>query len=106
MNEQENLAKQLHEWYLEACREPESGMDFNPAAQVPYGDLREAQKFLDRYIAGKITELLARQREEVAKRLTERAEVPNNLIDLEVGKVKAIYLRDALSALTQEEKDQ
>lgn len=51
---QENLAKNLHEWYLEACQLPESGMDFNPLAQEPYESLKETQKFLDRYIAGKI----------------------------------------------------
>lgn len=53
-NEYEKLAKKLHEWYLEACQKPESGMDFNPAAQEPYEALKETQKFLDRYIAGKI----------------------------------------------------
>ena len=46
--------EQLHEWYLEACQRPESGMDFNPAAQEPYEMLKETQKFLDKYIADKI----------------------------------------------------
>ena len=50
----EILANKLHEWYLEACRRPESGTDFNPSAQEPYESLKETQKFLDRYIASKI----------------------------------------------------
>lgn len=50
----EKMAEQLHKWYLEACQRPESGMDFNPAAQEPYEALKETQKFLDRYIAEKI----------------------------------------------------
>ena len=29
-------------------------MDFNPAAQEPYENLKETQKFLDKYIAEKI----------------------------------------------------
>ena len=53
-NEKEKLAEQLHIWYLEACQQPESGMDFNPAAQEPYQLLPEGSKFLDRYIAQKV----------------------------------------------------
>lgn len=37
--------------------------------------------------------------EEIIKRLTELAEVPNNLIDAEEGKVKAVYLDDAIATL-------
>jgi len=50
----ERMAKQLHEWYLEACLKPESGMDFNPAVQEPYEVLKETQKFINLYIAEKI----------------------------------------------------
>ena len=55
---EEKLAEQLHEWYLEACRRPESGFEFNPRAQEPYEALKEEQKFLDRYIAGKVFSLI------------------------------------------------
>ena len=48
------LPEKLHEWYLEACLRPESGFDFNPAAQEPYELLPEGSKFLDKYIAEKI----------------------------------------------------
>lgn len=58
----EKLAEKLHEWYLEACQKPESGMDFNPAAQEPYEALKETQKFLDRYIAGKILPYISKPR--------------------------------------------
>lgn len=53
MTEQETLARQLHEWYLEATAQlhPES---YNSKAQKPYDDMTEEQKFMDRYIAGKI----------------------------------------------------
>ena len=49
----EQLAQNLHRWYLEATRElsPES---FNPDAQKEYGELTDEQKFIDRYIADKI----------------------------------------------------
>lgn len=51
----EELARQLHEWYLEATRElkPEN---YNPNAQKPYDEMTEEQKFIDKYIAGKITQ--------------------------------------------------
>lgn len=51
----EQLAEQLHLWYLEATREldPKS---YNPNAQKAYNDLTDEQKFIDRYIAGKIME--------------------------------------------------
>lgn len=63
--EWEKLAEQLHIWYLEACQRPESGMDFNPKAQEAYENLPEGSKFLDRYIAKKILELLASNLERV-----------------------------------------
>ena len=62
--EKETLAKKLHEWYLEACQKKESGMDFNPKAQEPYEGLKETQKFLDRYIAEKIIQLLEKSQKE------------------------------------------
>jgi len=56
--EQEQLAKKLHEWYLEASKQlhPES---YNPNAQKPFAELTEEQKFLDRYIAGRILEVFS-----------------------------------------------
>lgn len=64
---EEELAEKLHEWYLEACQDPESGTDYNPEAQVLYKNLRESQKFLDRYIARKIISLLSEREKEVRK---------------------------------------
>ncbi len=60
----EDVAQKLHSWYLEACLRPESGLDFNPAAQEPYEDLKETQKFLDRYIAEKVIALIKEERDE------------------------------------------
>jgi len=56
--EQEQLAEKLHEWYLEASKQlqPES---YNPNAQKLFGELTEEQKFLDRYIAGRILEVFS-----------------------------------------------
>lgn len=48
----DEIAKELHGWYLEAAaKSPES---FNPKAQVPFDKLTEEQKYVDRYIAEKV----------------------------------------------------
>jgi hypothetical protein len=49
----EKQAKQIHDWYLQATKKlnPES---YNQNAQKKYDDLTEEQKFIDRYIAGKV----------------------------------------------------
>lgn len=64
----EDFAKQIHTWYLEASSKlhPES---FNPAAQKSYEELTEEQKYLDRYLAGKILVVLAVQRAELEKEI-------------------------------------
>lgn len=49
---QEELAKQLHEWYLEAT--DLDGAKYNHEAVVPYEDLPEGSKLIDRYIAKKV----------------------------------------------------
>lgn len=51
----EELAEQLHIWYLEATKQfnPDS---YNEKAQKAYKDLTEEQKDIDRYIAKKILE--------------------------------------------------
>ena len=49
----EELAEQLHKWYLEAT-EKLSPEDFNFDAQKGYEDLTQGQKFIDRYIAEKL----------------------------------------------------
>lgn len=54
--EKEKLAEQLHEWYLEATYQEDA--KYNIDAVVPYNDLPEGSKILDRYIAGKIIEML------------------------------------------------
>jgi len=53
--EKEKLAEQLHEWYLEATYQEDA--KYNIDAVVPYNDLPEGSKILDRYIAGKIIEM-------------------------------------------------
>lgn len=68
----ESLSKQLHEWYLEACQKPESGMDFNPKAQEPYEVLKETQKFLDRYIAKKVLTFFSQQKAQTIRELDEK----------------------------------
>lgn len=49
----EEFAEQIHNWYLEACRELDPS-NFNAKAQVPYADLTAEQKFLDRFLARKL----------------------------------------------------
>jgi hypothetical protein len=54
-NKINELAKDLHKWYLEATKDlnPES---YNPNAQKTYNKLTKEQKFIDRFIAKKILE--------------------------------------------------
>ena len=47
----EELAEQLHVWYLEATEQDNA--EYNYQAVVPYADLSEGQKAIDRYIASK-----------------------------------------------------
>ena len=49
-----NLARQLHDWYLEATEIHGKEEDYNEKALVPYDDLPIAQKFIDLYIASKL----------------------------------------------------
>lgn len=53
----EYLACSLHLWYLEAVQElsPES---YNEKAKVPYMQLSEEQKNIDRHIASRVQELI------------------------------------------------
>lgn len=61
------LAQQLHEWYLEATKNlrPDS---YNPAAQIPYQDLTEEQKSIDKYIAEKTLNQIQEKLAEMKKR--------------------------------------
>ena len=92
----EELAQRLHEWYLEACQQPESGMDFNPKAQEPYEALKETQKFLDRYIAEKVISFLhsirAADKEAVMKLLEQNVWDEETLLPLDelIGNNKTI----------------
>ena len=65
--EVEELAEQLHIWYLEAVQQ--DGSKYNPDAVVPYKDLPEGSKLLDRYIANKVHQELQKAREEERERL-------------------------------------
>ncbi len=53
----EELAENLHRWYLEACKELKSE-SYNPNAQKSFAELTEEQKFLDRYIAEKLIQVI------------------------------------------------
>ncbi len=60
----EEVAEQIHNWYLEACKQlsPES---YNPKAQKSYADLTEEQKEMDRFLANKFIEALSKQEKEI-----------------------------------------
>jgi len=51
----EEIARQLHIWYLDATKKLNSE-SYNPNAQKSYDDLTEEQKDIDRYIAQKVLE--------------------------------------------------
>ncbi len=78
--ERREMPRKLHEWYLEACQRPESGMDFNPAAQEPYDALKDTQKFLDQYIADKVTASQKRLIEKIIQEMEKKyIRQPNDL---------------------------
>lgn len=54
--DKEQLAKKLHEWYLEASKEL-GAESYNARAQKDYKDLTEEQKKLDRYLAEKVLDI-------------------------------------------------
>jgi len=56
MKSDEELAEQLHTWYLEATKKIQPN-SYNKNAQKKYSDLTEEQKFIDRYIAKKVVKL-------------------------------------------------
>ena len=64
----EEIARQLHEWYLEAT--DLDGSKYNHEAVVPYEDLPEGSKLIDRYIAEKVIQLLSQCEEEVRREMT------------------------------------
>ena len=82
------LAEKLHEWYLEATKKlnPES---FNPNAQESYDELTEEQKFIDKYIAQKIRELIPSE-EDIQKILWEISRI-------EIGSPASIMLAQAIA---------
>lgn len=93
----ENLAEQLHIWYLEASAQlhPES---FNSEAQKSYADLTEEQKFLDRYIAGKVNEMWKEETVEMQQDI-------NSILAMLDGdtdrKIIANYVREYLIGVTK-----
>lgn len=74
----EQLARQLHVWYLDATKKlsPES---YNLDAQKSYADLTEEQKFIDRYIAEKVLSHIAETARE-----EEREKIINLIEDYEI----------------------
>lgn len=71
---EEDLAREVHGWYLESCKEldPES---YNAKAQKSYDELTEGQKFLDRYMAKKILEMVSKTKEEQVNRIKKNMEI-------------------------------
>ena len=65
VGDNESLARELHMWYLEATKQLNPA-NYNPKAQIPYDDMHEEQKQIDRYIARKITSLLDAKDREIA----------------------------------------
>lgn len=55
--------EQLHEWYLEATCEINPA-HYNSRAQKPYSELKEGQKFIDKYIADKCNQALTNAKQE------------------------------------------
>ena len=99
----ESLARELHMWYLEATKQLNPA-NYNPKAQVPYDDMHEEQKQIDRYIARKITNLLAakdREREEtgvkaernrIAQALGHLIDTNNNGEPIKLGDLEQMIL--------------
>lgn len=76
IKDKEFLAENLHIWYLEATKKINIE-SFNKKAQKKYKDLTGEQKFIDRYIAKKIIELIKNSQIQSKKEL--RLEILNEL---------------------------
>ena len=63
MDRREGLARQLHEWYLEATKELQK-KSYNTFAQKPYERLTKEQKYISQYIAKQILAWLDENYEE------------------------------------------
>lgn len=59
----EQMAIQLHDWYLEATKEIDP-INYNEKAQVPFEKLNDEQKYIDVYIAEKILTFAKKIRKE------------------------------------------
>ena len=92
----EKLAEQLHDWYLEATEQPDT--EYNYKAVVPYADLSDGQKAIDRYIAQKVTTAIEEAREERDKEIyTELNTIFNEATSFEDRTMKLHeYLSDFL----------
>lgn len=58
--ESRELAKKLHEWYLEASKKI-GAESFNIKAQKSFDELTEEQKFLDEFIAERVIEFFEKK---------------------------------------------
>ena len=110
IKEMEELAEQMHIWYLEATKElhPES---YNSNAQKSYAEMTEEQREIDCYIARKILgEYTEKIVEEILKSLPSYNKWSNNyeknraVEDNETGRNPVLReIRDLLSSLTDKE---
>ena len=103
----EKLAEQLHEWYLEATEQPDA--EYNYKAVVPYADLSDGQKAIDRYIAQKVTTAIEEAREEERKRLVmlanELSEKPDRAVRyVPLDRLVAVYLNPECDDVIEWEK--
>lgn len=68
---QDKTARILHDWYLEATMNPGMNSVANPSAMIPFDDLKEDQKNIDRYISERVNELIAQKVMKATKPLIE-----------------------------------
>ena len=84
----EGLAELLHKWYLEATSTLNK-QSYNENAQKPFSELTEQQKFIDRYIAGKVLEKVKQgaklREEEIIEMIVKKLDFLNNILNKEAN---------------------
>lgn len=62
----DRLARQLHDWYLEAVKSLDQ-KSYNKEAAKPYGDLTKDQKSIDIFIAKKLIQEVEKWQQKTTK---------------------------------------
>ncbi len=104
-SEQELLARQMHEWYLEAIGQLDP-KNFNHDAQKSYDQLREQQKDIDRYIAGQVLAVIKADRLRTAKEARIDEANKCHSLAVEYGKDAARAIKIQRIATLQENTDE